>query len=80
MQMFEYLPVLRYHPPYNSAVLLSYHNPPAVRSKQLTVAALIIEPLGVSLCGGTTRELLRLLCLFPQQFLTHVVQYLAMQR
>jgi hypothetical protein len=46
-----------------------------------TVAARVIEPLGVFfLWGGKTGELLRLLCGFPQQFLTQVAQYLARLR
>jgi hypothetical protein len=47
---------------------------------QLTVAALIIQPLGVFFCAGKPREILRILCFFPQQFLTKAVQYLAILR
>jgi hypothetical protein len=43
-----------------------------------TVPALIIEPFSVFVCEGKPRELLRLLCFYPQHFLTQVVQYLAM--
>jgi hypothetical protein len=51
------------------------------RGRKPTVAAVIIEPLGFLFSsGGKTQQLLRLLSVFPQHFLTQVVQYLAMQR
>jgi hypothetical protein len=39
-----------------------------------TVAAPIVEPIGLFFCGGKARELLKLLCFPHQQLLTQTVQ------